>query len=76
MGKGEKMKTLEKLIRESSYINEDEDTTGYGLTVYPDLRLSVQKVTDEGIHIIIHVDGRNSNTLDFIINDNELKELF
>jgi len=41
----------------------------------PEFRVSVQDECDGGVHIIIHADGHNSETLDFMVTGNNLKPI-
>lgn len=61
--------TLEDLLRKK-VSGKDKD----GDVVYfpPEFRVSVQSVNTEGVHIIIHADGHNSDTLDFRVKGNTL----
>jgi len=52
-----------------------KDKDDNDIEVSPEFRVAVQSITPEGVHIIIHADGHNSETLDFIVNSNELREM-
>lgn len=41
----------------------------------PDFIVSVQEIRDDGVHIIIHAYGHNSETLDFFVQGNRLRQL-
>jgi hypothetical protein len=43
--------------------------------VTPEFRVAVQSITEDGVHIIIHANGHNSDTLDFIVSGDELQLL-
>jgi hypothetical protein len=43
-----------------------------GSPMSPEFRVSVQLVTDEGVHFIIHADGHSSDTLDVVVTDKGL----
>ncbi len=43
--------------------------------VSPAFRLAVQSVSDAGVHIIIHPDGHNGETLDYMVKGNLLAQL-
>lgn len=64
--------TLEELLRmqvsvahSSSYIN-----------ISPEFRIAVQRITEDGVRIIIHANGHDSDTCDFIVKNDELTALF
>jgi hypothetical protein len=38
----------------------------------PEFRVSVQLITDAGVHFIIHADGHSSDTLDLVANANSI----
>lgn len=61
--------TLEDLIsmRVKSHDINDND-----VLVSPDFRVSVQRFDDDGVHVIIHADGYNSETLDLCIQDDDV----
>ena len=40
--------------------------------VSPEFRVAVQNITDEGVHIIIHANGHNSDTIDLLVKDNKV----
>jgi len=39
----------------------------------PGFRVSVQNVSEFGVHFIIHPDGHSGETLDFVVIANELR---
>ena len=43
-----------------------------GTPMSPQFRVSVQCVTDEGVHFIIHADGYSSDTLDIVASESGL----
>ena len=64
--------TLQQLL-ETTVTSQDKD--GNEVEVSPDFRVAVQQVKDGGLHFIIHPDGHNGETLDFVVTGNELKPL-
>lgn len=65
--------TLQQLL-ETTVTSADKDDNP--VEVSPQFLVSVQQVKDGGIHFIIHPFGFNGETLDFVVNGNELKPLF
>lgn len=63
------MKRLEDLLR-MTVPTKDKD--GNAIAITPEFRVSVQRVADDGVHFIIHADGHNSDTLDFIVSGDAL----
>lgn len=45
------------------------------IKVPPEFRVSVQEKTDQGVRIIIHADGHNSETMDLLVNGDNLTVL-
>ena len=43
--------------------------------VSPEFRVAIQGERDGGVHFIIHANGHDSKTLDFVAVGNELKEV-
>lgn len=66
--------TLEELLRSKVSLNMPAPLSG-AKEVTPDFLVAVQDQTPEGVHIIIHPDGYNGDTLDFLVSGNTLKEL-
>ena len=66
------MITLQQLL-ETTVTGQNKD--GAVVKFSPDFRVAVQQVKDGGIHFLIHPDGHNGETLDFIVTGNELKPL-
>ena len=58
--------TFEELLKTKIKIDDIE--------IQPDFRVVVQAETDQGVHVIIHPLNYSGNTLDFLVNGNELKE--
>jgi hypothetical protein len=69
-GHAECQATLEQLLKMEC---DTVSITGQDLVVVPDFRVAVQRKTDAGVYIIIHADGFDSVTLDFLVKGNELK---
>jgi len=67
------MSTLEQLL--NMKVRADTMQNGKEVFITPDFRITVQKKTLDGIHIIIHPMGHNGETLDFIVRDNTLIQL-
>lgn len=65
--------TLEELLRMTVKV---KTVNKLDLDMIPQFRVSVQEVTKKGVHFIIHADGYDSETLDFICKDNKLKRKF
>ena len=62
--------TLEQLLRMK--IAGTSPVTGKAIQYPPEFRVAVQNETEDGVHIIVHANGHNSETLDFIVKGNEL----
>ncbi len=43
-----------------------------GTPMSPEFRVSIQSIAAEGVHFIIHANGHDSDTLDFVARGNEL----
>ena len=65
--------TLEKLLRMK--VAARSSVTGEDVMVTPGFIVSVQGERDGGIHFIIHTDGYNGDTLDFVVRGNELTQV-
>lgn len=63
---------LEQLLRT---MVPAQNFDGDDIEISPEFRVAVQSITPDGVHIIIHANGHNSDTLDFIVSGNELKAL-
>lgn len=61
--------TLEDLL---SMRVKSKDLNGNDILVSPEFRVAVQKFDDNGVHVIIHACGHNSETLDLCITDNDV----
>ena len=46
-----------------------------GTPTSPDFRVAVQSVREDGVHIIVHAEGHDSDTMDFLVRGNELAEI-
>jgi len=69
--------TLEDLLR-MTVISQDKD--GKAIEVSPEFRVSVQSLKTAyngvtGVHFLIHANGHNSDTLDFVVIGNDLNDL-
>lgn len=64
---------LEDLLRMK--VDGVSAVTGKAIRYSPDFRISVQFERGDGVHIIVHADGHNSDTLDFVVRGNELTQL-
>lgn len=42
------------------------------IQVSPEFRVAVQKITTEGVHIILHANGHDSDTLDLLVKDDKV----
>lgn len=62
--------TLEDLLRME--IKGKNSISGDDISYPPEFRVSIQKKTTDGVHFIIHANGHNSETLDFLVRGNEL----
>jgi hypothetical protein len=51
---------------------KSKDKDGNVIEITPDFRVSVQSAGAAGVHIIIHPEGHNGDTLDFVVNANNL----
>ena len=58
--------TLEDLLRMKVHGKDPSDD------YTPDFRVAIQSINEAGIHIIIHPDGYNGDTLDFLVKQNRL----
>ena len=65
--------TLEDLLKMK--INGVSPVTKEPIQYSPDFRMAVQREMEGGVHVIVHADGHNSETLDFIVTGNELNPL-
>lgn len=65
--------TLEKLLR--TKIKGVSPVSGEAIEFFPEYRVSVQKETEEGVHIIIHANSYNSATLDLLVSGDTIKNI-
>lgn len=65
--------TLEELLRMKV---PAKDMHGNDIQITPEFRVAVQGLSKEGVHFIIHANGHNSDTIDYMVNGDELKQLF
>lgn len=64
------MSTLETLLQMTV---PAKDKGGNDIRITPEFRVAVQHITESGCpRIIIHANGHNSDTLDFVVDGNEL----
>lgn len=65
--------SLEQLLRTKIPAKTKD---GVDIEISPEFRVAVQSLEGKGdfkgVHIIIHANGHNSDTLDFLVNGNEL----
>ena len=66
--------TLEQILR-TTYPVGPGCVGQEGSPASPDFRVAIQAITDEGVHFIIHANGHDSETGDFIIKGNTLRRL-
>jgi hypothetical protein len=66
------MTRLEDLLRMTV---PAKDKDGNAIEMTPGFRVSVQRKNDDGVHFIIHADGHNSDTLDYIVSGDVLRPL-
>lgn len=64
--------TLEDLLR--TKVQDHFEHAG-DVEFVPDFRVAVQGESEDGVHFIIHPDGYDGNTLDFIAKGNEVKPM-
>jgi len=65
---------LEELLRMK--VKSINGVTGEEVESSPDFRVSIQHINEEAVEIIIHAQDHNSETLDFIVRDNKLEQLY
>ena len=65
--------TIEDLLK--MQVDGVSPVSGKDITFSPEFRVSIQRITEYGVHFIIHANGHNSPTLDLIANGNKLSEL-
>jgi hypothetical protein len=65
--------TLEDLLR--MQVESYSPVRNEPVTVSPEFRVAVQEVGVHNVRIIIHANGHNSNTLDFLVEGNNLTQL-
>lgn len=46
-----------------------------GTPMSPEFRVAVQDITDDGVRVIVHASGHNSDTLDLLVRGNTLQQL-
>lgn len=64
-------RTLESLLKMQVFV-EKPTMPGVPIATTPHFRVSVQGPRDGGTHFIIHADGYNSDTLDFVAKGNTI----
>jgi hypothetical protein len=67
------MSTLQDLL--NMEIKGKSPVTGNDIKFSPEFRVAVQSKTKEGVHIIIHAVGHNSETLDLIVSGDNVAHL-
>lgn len=65
---------LEELL--SMKVHNLNAVTGEQVSYPPEFRVSVQGRRDGGVHFIIHANGYNSETLDFVAKGDKIERLF
>lgn len=65
--------TLERLLRMTVPI--PEGTVGAPGQMPPDFRVAVQRVDEGGVHFVIHPNGHDGETLDFVASGNTLTQI-
>lgn len=65
--------TLEQLLKMK--IDGISPISKESISYPPDFRVAVQGERDGGVHVIVHALGHSSETLDFIVVGNELREI-
>ena len=71
--KWERKMSLEKLLKMK--VKGENSVTKKEVEFSPDFRIAVQNITEKGVHIIVHANGHNSDTLDFLVKGNKLIQL-
>lgn len=64
--------TLEQLLRTKI---KGQDSSMRPIEVTPEFRLSVQRISTNGVHFTVQAEGVNGAALDLVINDNNIKYL-
>ena len=64
--------TLEQLLRTKI---KGQDVTMRPIEATPEFRLSVQRISTNGVHFTIQAEEVNGATLDLVVNDNNIKYL-
>ena len=64
--------TLEQLLRTKI---KARDINMRPIEVSPEFRVAVQRISQSGVHFIIHPVGVSGPTLDLVVNNNEIKYL-
>lgn len=67
-----KQKSLEELLRMTV---PAKDKDGNDIEITPEFRVSVQRLTEDGLHFIIHANDHNGDTLDYIVDGDTLTPL-
>ena len=68
------MPTLQDLL--SMKIDAENPLNGEPIQLTPDFRVAVQGERDGGVHFIIHPNGHNGDTLDFVAKGDKLTRLW
>lgn len=66
--------TLEELLRMTVPVGPG-CVAPEGTPMSPEFRVAVQHVAEDAVHIIVHANGHDSETLDFEVRGNELSPL-
>lgn len=67
------MITLSELL--DMEIDSISPVSGEPIKYSPEFRIAIQSKTEDGIHIIVHAIGHNSDTLDLIVNGDHIAHL-
>jgi hypothetical protein len=67
------MMELEELLRMT--VKGKNAVTQETVNYPPEFVIKVQDVRDAGVRVIVHADGHNSETLDYLVTGNTLKPL-
>lgn len=65
---------LEQLLRMK--VSGISAVSGEDIEYSPEFRVSVQRESEDGVHVIIHADGYDSETLDLLVSENRIRVLY
>lgn len=69
------MITLQELLQTKIVTSDARAETNEPIGFIPDFRVAVQKNIDGGTHFIIHPFGHSGETLDFVVEGNNITPL-